>query len=241
MAFCAADSLESRYFKKGFAFKQIFSYSNYFDSVDQLWWHGAQYELGKLWCHVWSELLLSPTPSLCLHMLKCDFGSEWRTWLLKDVSKNKSFIKYFHTFLSRQQFKTATTSMTTATAATTMTTATATTSMKTATATTSMKTVTTMKTPATMTTTNTAINATTTMKTPTTASQVLKITAMSASTMNQPQITDALGSGGGGQEVSSLPSYSEDPSSIPADAYNFFCKICFKRTKINQKEARVGP
>ena len=222
MAFCAADSLESRYFKKGFAFKQIFSYSNYFDSVDQLWWHGAQYELGKLWCHVWSELLLSPTPSLCLHMLKCDFGSEWRTWLLKDVSKNKSFIKYFHTFLSRQQFKTATTSM------------------KTATATTSMKTVTTMKTPATMTTTNTAINATTTMKTPTTASQVLKITAMSASTMNQPQITDALGSGGG-QEVSSLPSYSEDPSSIPADAYNFFCKICFKRTKINQKEARVGP
>ena len=47
---------------------------------------------------------------------------------------------------------------------------------------------------------------------------------------------------GGGQVVSMLAFYSENPSSNPADAYSFFCKIlCLKRTKINQKEAAVGP
>ena len=34
--------------------------------------HGAQYGLTKLWHHVWSALLLSPTPLLCLHLFKCD-------------------------------------------------------------------------------------------------------------------------------------------------------------------------
>ena len=28
--------------------------------------------LSKLWCHVWSALWLSPTPLLCLHLLKCE-------------------------------------------------------------------------------------------------------------------------------------------------------------------------
>ena len=31
---------------------------------------------------------------------------------------------------------------------------------------------------------------------------------------------------GGGQAVSVLAFYSNDPSSNPADSYSFFCKIC---------------
>ena len=40
---------------------------------------------------------------------------------------------------------------------------------------------------------------------------------------------------GGGLVVSVLASYSNDPSSIPAEVYNFFCKLLLKRTKINKK------
>ena len=40
---------------------------------------------------------------------------------------------------------------------------------------------------------------------------------------------------GGGLVVSVLAFYSDDPSSIPAEVYNFFCKILLKRTKINKK------
>ena len=40
---------------------------------------------------------------------------------------------------------------------------------------------------------------------------------------------------GGGQVVSMLAFYSDDPSSNSADGYSFL-----KRTKINKKEARVG-
>ena len=34
------------------------------------------------------------------------------------------------------------------------------------------------------------------------------------------------GGGNGGQMVSVLTFYSDDPSSNPADAYSFFCEIC---------------
>ena len=46
---------------------------------------------------------------------------------------------------------------------------------------------------------------------------------------------------GGGQVVSVLAFYSDDPSSNPAEVYNFSIKLLLKRTKINQKEAGVGP
>ena len=46
---------------------------------------------------------------------------------------------------------------------------------------------------------------------------------------------------GGHLVVSVLASYSDDPSLNPAEAYSFFCKYCLKRTKINKKEAVVGP
>ena len=42
---------------------------------------------------------------------------------------------------------------------------------------------------------------------------------------------------GGGQVVSVLPFYSNDPSLNPAEVYNF----SVKRTKINKNEAGVGP
>ena len=35
-----------------------------------------------------------------------------------------------------------------------------------------------------------------------------------------------IGHGGGGQVVSMLAFYSDDPSSNPTNAYSFFCKIC---------------
>ena len=34
--------------------------------------------------------------------------------------------------------------------------------------------------------------------------------------------------------------YSDDPSSNPADVYNFSVKLLLKRTKTNKKEAGVG-
>ena len=46
---------------------------------------------------------------------------------------------------------------------------------------------------------------------------------------------------GGGQVVSVLAFYSDDPSSNPAEVYNFSVKLLLKRTKINGKEAGVGP
>ena len=49
-----------------------------------------------------------------------------------------------------------------------------------------------------------------------------------------------LGSGGG-QVVSVLAFNSDDPSSNHAKVYNFSVKLYLKRTKINKKEAGVGP
>ena len=42
---------------------------------------------------------------------------------------------------------------------------------------------------------------------------------------------------GGDQVVSVLTFYSDDPSSNPAEVYNFPVKLLLKRTKINKKEA----
>ena len=46
---------------------------------------------------------------------------------------------------------------------------------------------------------------------------------------------------GGGQVVIVLAFYSDDPSSNPAEAYSFFCKIVFEKNENKQKEAGVGP
>ena len=46
---------------------------------------------------------------------------------------------------------------------------------------------------------------------------------------------------GGGLVVSVLASYSDDPSLIPAEVYNFFCKIVVEKNENKQKEAGVGP
>ena len=35
--------------------------------------------------------------------------------------------------------------------------------------------------------------------------------------------------------------FSDDPSSNPADAHRFFCKICVEKNENNQKGAGVGP
>ena len=40
---------------------------------------------------------------------------------------------------------------------------------------------------------------------------------------------------GGGQDVSVLDFYSDDPSSIPSEVYSFFCIIFLKRTKLNKR------
>ena len=45
---------------------------------------------------------------------------------------------------------------------------------------------------------------------------------------------------GCGQVVSVLAFYSDDPSSNPAEAYSFSCKIVFEKNKNKQKESRVG-
>ena len=55
-------------------------------------------------------------------------------------------------------------------------------------------------------------------------------------------ITNSLYMGrGGGQVFSVLAFYSDDPSSNPAEVYNFSVKLILKRMKINKKEAGVGP
>ena len=46
---------------------------------------------------------------------------------------------------------------------------------------------------------------------------------------------------GGGQVVSVLALYSNDPSSNPAEAYSFYSKICVWKNENKQKEAGVGP
>ena len=46
---------------------------------------------------------------------------------------------------------------------------------------------------------------------------------------------------GGGQVVSVLAFYSNNPSSNPAEAYSFSVILCLKRTEKNKKEAGVGP
>ena len=47
---------------------------------------------------------------------------------------------------------------------------------------------------------------------------------------------------GGGQVVSVLAFYSDDPSPNPVVAYNFFCiKFVFEKNENKQKEAGVGP
>ena len=40
---------------------------------------------------------------------------------------------------------------------------------------------------------------------------------------------------GGGQVVSMLVFFSNDPSSNPAEVYSFSVILCLKRTKINKK------
>ena len=52
---------------------------------------------------------------------------------------------------------------------------------------------------------------------------------------------DGIGRGGGGQVVSMLAFYSNDPSSNPADAYCFSVKFVFEKNENKQKEAGVGP
>ena len=46
---------------------------------------------------------------------------------------------------------------------------------------------------------------------------------------------------GGGQVVSVLSFYSDDPSSNPAEAYIFTAKFVFEKNENKQKEAGVGP
>ena len=44
---------------------------------------------------------------------------------------------------------------------------------------------------------------------------------------------------GGGLVVSMLAFYSDDPSSIPAEVYNFYVKLLMKRMKIIKKRLRL--
>ena len=46
---------------------------------------------------------------------------------------------------------------------------------------------------------------------------------------------------GGGQVVSVLAFYSDDPSSNPAEVYNFSVKIIIEKNENKQKRGRVGP
>ena len=46
---------------------------------------------------------------------------------------------------------------------------------------------------------------------------------------------------GGGQVVSMLAFYNDDPNSNPVKAYTFLYNLCLKRYENKQKEARVGP
>ena len=49
-----------------------------------------------------------------------------------------------------------------------------------------------------------------------------------------------VGGSGGGQVVSVLAFYSDDPSLNSAEVYSFYSVNCLKRTKIKQKEAEDG-
>ena len=46
---------------------------------------------------------------------------------------------------------------------------------------------------------------------------------------------------GGGQVVSVLAFYSDDPSSNPTEVYKFSVKLLLKRTKINKNRGRGWP
>ena len=46
---------------------------------------------------------------------------------------------------------------------------------------------------------------------------------------------------GGGQVVSVLAFYSDDPSSNPAETCSFSVKLVFEKNENKQREARVGP
>ena len=46
---------------------------------------------------------------------------------------------------------------------------------------------------------------------------------------------------GGGQVVSVLAFYSDNPSSNPADAYSFSVQIVFEKNENKQKRGRGGP
>ena len=46
---------------------------------------------------------------------------------------------------------------------------------------------------------------------------------------------------GGGQVVSALAFYSDDPSSNPADAYRFSVQIVFEKNENKQKKGRRWP
>ena len=46
---------------------------------------------------------------------------------------------------------------------------------------------------------------------------------------------------GGGQVVSALAFYSDDPSSNPADAYRFSVQIVFEKNENKQKKGRSWP
>ena len=46
---------------------------------------------------------------------------------------------------------------------------------------------------------------------------------------------------GGGQVVSVLALYSDDPSSNPADVYSYSVKFVFEKNENKQKDAGVGP
>ena len=52
---------------------------------------------------------------------------------------------------------------------------------------------------------------------------------------------ECRGRGGGGQVVSILAFYSDNPSSNPGDAYSFSVQFGLKRTMIKKKEVGVGP
>ena len=49
------------------------------------------------------------------------------------------------------------------------------------------------------------------------------------------------GRGGGGEVVSVIAFYCDDPSSNPVEFYNFMLNFLLKRTKVNEKEVGIGP
>ena len=49
------------------------------------------------------------------------------------------------------------------------------------------------------------------------------------------------GRGGGGEVVSVIAFYCDDPSWNPVEFYNFMLNLLLKRTKVNEKEVGIGP